>query len=143
MQGLKFILNQYKEITADMDDEKTYKKVYRIDILFDKRTISFDSKEGYSLSNKTVDGVRRVIDKRNDIDVKKGRITNGLKMKMSYQEMENHMRENSWKSVNRVNVGLYAKRLGYKVYKPMINGRICLLYVNEHIEIGNGEHSIS
>lgn len=50
---------------------------------------------------------------------------------MSYQEMEEHMRNNSWKNVNRVNVGLYAKRLGYEVYKPMINGQIFHFYVNE------------
>lgn len=56
-------------------------------------------------------------------------ITDGLKIKMSYREMEGHMRKNSYKIINRVNVGLYAKRLGYKVYKPMINGRIYHFYV--------------
>lgn len=53
---------------------------------------------------------------------------------MSYKEMEEHMRVNSWKTVNRVTVGQYARRLGYKVYKPMINGRVFHFYVNESIE---------
>ena len=150
MQGLKFILNQYRETTANMNVEKSYAKVYRIDISFDNNTIYLEPKEGYTLSNKTVEGVRRAIDKRNDVKsrfsaeakslipescitepVNLGNTSDGLKMKMSYQEMEEHMRNNSWKNVNRVNVGLYAKRLGYEVYKPMINGQIFHFYVNE------------
>ena len=130
MQGLKFILNQYRETTANMNVEKSYAKVYRIDISFDNKTIYLEPKEGYTLSNKTVEGVRRAIDKRNE-PVNLGNTSDGLKMKMSYQEMEEHMRNNSWKNVNRVNVGLYAKRLGYEVYKPMINGQIFHFYVNE------------
>jgi len=55
-------------------------------------------------------------------------------MKMSYKEMEDYMRITNWKTVNRVNVGQYARRLGYKVYRPMINGRIFHFYVNENIE---------
>lgn len=66
--------------------------------------------------------------------VKSESIVSRLKKKMSYQEMEDHMRKNSWKNVNKVTVGLYAKRLGYEVYKPMINGRICHFYVNRYIE---------
>lgn len=56
---------------------------------------------------------------------------------MSYQQMADHMKKNSLKNVNKVNVGLYAKRLGYRVYKPMIDGKVQLFYVNEHI-IENG-----
>ena len=67
MQGLKFILNQYRETTANMNVEKSYAKVYRIDISFDNKTIYLEPKEGYTLSNKTVEGVRRAIDKRNDV----------------------------------------------------------------------------
>lgn len=61
-------------------------------------------------------------------------IITGLKKTMSYQEMEDHMRQNSWKNINKVNVGLYAKRMGYEVYKPMVDGKIYHLYVNKHIE---------
>ena len=63
---------------------------------------------------------------------------NGLKKKMSYQEMEDYMSRLSLKIVNYVNVGVYAKQLGYTVYKPMINRRVCHFYVNENInEYGN------
>jgi hypothetical protein len=58
----------------------------------------------------------------------------GLKQKMTYREMADHMSRNSLKTVNRVNVGTYAKRLGYRVYKPMIKGKVCHFYLNEHIE---------
>lgn len=53
---------------------------------------------------------------------------------MSFQEMADHMRKHSLKTINRVNVGVYAKRLGFRVYKPMIDGRIYHFYLNEHIE---------
>ena len=49
MQGLKFILNQYRETTANMNVEKSYAKVYRIDISFDNKTIYLEPKEGYTL----------------------------------------------------------------------------------------------
>ena len=59
----------------------------------------------------------------------------GLKKKMSYEEMAEHMRKNSLKAVNRVNVGLYAKGLGFRVYKPMIHGQVCHFYINEYLQI--------
>ena len=106
-----------------MNVEKSYDKVYRIDISFDKKTIYLKSKEGYTLSNKTVEGIRRAIDKRNDVKsrfsaeakslipkmgndcqlpdsgitepINWGSTSDGLKMKMSYQEMEEHIHNNS------------------------------------------------
>ena len=42
--------------------------------------------------------------------------------------------EHTGKFANRVSVGRYAKKLGYAVYKPMINGRICQFYVNPSIK---------
>lgn len=56
---------------------------------------------------------------------------------MTYPEMADHMGRNSLKTVNRVNVGIYAKRLGYRVYKPMIRGKVCHFYINEYIS-GDG-----
>lgn len=53
--------------------------------------------------------------------------------RMTFEEMSQHMKENSFIIPNRVTVGRYAKNHGYKVYKPMINGRINLFYVNNDI----------
>lgn len=52
---------------------------------------------------------------------------------MTYQQMAEHMKGNSHKTVNKVNVGLYAKHLGFRVYKPMVNGKILHYYINEYI----------
>lgn len=56
-----------------------------------------------------------------------------FKRRMTFEEMSKHMKENSFIIPNRVTVGKYAKNNGYKVYKPMINGRISLFYVNNNI----------
>ena len=56
-----------------------------------------------------------------------------LKRRMSFQEMSQHMIENTSKIANRVTVGMYAKKLGYQVYKPMIDGKIRHYYVNDTI----------
>jgi len=56
-----------------------------------------------------------------------------LKRRMTVEEMVQHMNEHSCKIPNRVTVGRYARQLGYKVYKPMINRKICLFYVNEQM----------
>ena len=57
----------------------------------------------------------------------------GLKNRMTFDEMAMHMKEHSFKLPSRVTVGKYAKELGYRVYKPMINGKIILFYVNENL----------
>lgn len=44
-----------------------------------------------------------------------------LKRRMTYEEMARYLSETTGKVVNRVSVGRYAKKLGYRVYKPMIN----------------------
>jgi hypothetical protein len=59
----------------------------------------------------------------------------GLKKKMTYDEMVEVFRNNSLRSVNKVNVGMFAKSLGFHVYKPMIKGRICHFYINEKISL--------
>lgn len=136
-----------KLLEVESESTKIPDKISKIEISLGRKTIYFNPGEDYSLSNKTVEGIRRAVDKRNDLPPKdlKSRsvseeeylnpcIAQGLKMKMSYKEMEEHMRVNSWKTVNRVTVGQYARRLGYKVYKPMINGRVFHFYVNESIE---------
>jgi len=152
---------------AEFKTTKIPNKVYQIEIKFGNKTIYFDPLEGAYVDRKTIEGVCAALDKRKDLsnkeDVKKRfikeaesltlqiendsqlalpRITDPVKLKkkMSYQEMEGHMRSNSWgwKSVNKVNVGLYAKRLGYEVYKTMINGQVCHFYINKHIEESNG-----
>ena len=48
---------------------------------------------------------------------------------MTYDEMRQHMEKNSFKIPNKVNVGKYARQLGYRVYKPMINGKLNFFYV--------------
>ena len=50
---------------------------------------------------------------------------------MTFQEMKMHMETHTTKLANRVTVGLYAKSLGYRVYKPMIAGKLLFYYVND------------
>ena len=54
-----------------------------------------------------------------------------LKAKMTFEEMARHMEEHTYRIANRVNVGRYAREMGYRVYKPMIDGRIYLFYIND------------
>lgn len=56
-----------------------------------------------------------------------------LKKRMTFDEMAVHLVENTGKVANRVTVGRYAKKLGYTVYKPMINRKIRHCYLNEAI----------
>jgi hypothetical protein len=142
------IENTYiKLLEGESESTKTLHDITQIEISLGNKTIYFNPGEGSSISNKTVEGIRLAVDKRNDLQQKnlKSRsvseeeylnpcMAQGLKMKMSYKEMEDYMRITNWKTVNRVNVGQYARRLGYKVYRPMINGRIFHFYVNENIE---------
>lgn len=41
------------------------------------------------------------------------------------------MEEHTARVVNRVTVGRYARSLGYRVYKPMIKGKMHLFYIRE------------
>lgn len=52
---------------------------------------------------------------------------------MTFDEMAQHMIENTVKVANRITVGKYAKKLGYGIYRPMIEGRVMFYYVNEKI----------
>lgn len=56
-----------------------------------------------------------------------------LKRTMTLDEMARHMKENSFLIPNRVTIGKYARKLGYQVYKPMRDGRVTHLYVNNDI----------
>lgn len=56
-----------------------------------------------------------------------------LKRKMTFDQMARHMEEHTYKVANRVNVGIYARSLGYHTYKPMIAGKLQFFYVNEAI----------
>ncbi len=56
-----------------------------------------------------------------------------LKKRMTYDEMAKHLVENTGRVANRVTVGRYAKKLGYTVYKPMINRKIRHCYLNDAI----------
>ena len=56
-----------------------------------------------------------------------------LKKRMTFDEMAAHLVENTGKVANRGTVGRYAKKLGYTVYKPMINRKIRHCYLNEAI----------
>lgn len=57
-----------------------------------------------------------------------------LKSRMTVEEMSVYLTEHTGKFANRVSVGRYAKKLGYSVYKPMRNGKICHFYVNPSIK---------
>ena len=52
-----------------------------------------------------------------------------LKSKMTFDEMARHLVATTGKIANRVSVGKHAKALGYKVYKPMNNGKIIPFYL--------------
>jgi hypothetical protein len=54
-----------------------------------------------------------------------------LKNRMTVEEMSEHLVEHTGKIANRVTVGRYARKLGYKVYKPMIEGRIRHFYLKD------------
>lgn len=56
-----------------------------------------------------------------------------LKPKMTFEEMARHMEENTYRVANRVSVGRYARRLGYRVYKPVIDGRQYFFYVEDNL----------
>ncbi len=62
-----------------------------------------------------------------------------LKKRMTYDEMARHLVENTGKVANRVTVGRYAKKLGYRVYKPMINRKIIHCYLNDAIMDSDNE----
>ena len=56
-----------------------------------------------------------------------------FKKRMTFEEMAEHMEEHTPLIANRVTVGVYAKQNGYRVYKPMIAGRLAFYYVNDSI----------
>ena len=56
-----------------------------------------------------------------------------LKRRMTYEEMARYLSETTGKEVIRVSVGLYAKKLGYIDYKPMINRKIQHCYLTDAI----------
>lgn len=64
-----------------------------------------------------------------------------LKRRMTVEEMAQHMSEHSCKIPNKVTVGRYARQLGYKVYKPMIDRKIHQFYINEQMpaELPDGQ----
>lgn len=56
-----------------------------------------------------------------------------LKKRMTFEEMATYFEEMTGKFATRVSVGKYARKLGYQVYKPMINGKLGFFYINENI----------
>ena len=54
-----------------------------------------------------------------------------LKRRMTYEEMARYLSETTGKVVNRVSVGRYAKKLGYRA---MINRKIQHCYLNDAIQ---------
>lgn len=56
-----------------------------------------------------------------------------LKQRMTFDEMARHLVSTTGKVANRVTVGKHAKKLGYRVYKPMIGGKIHHCYINDAI----------
>ena len=57
-----------------------------------------------------------------------------LKPKMNFEEMAAHMEKHTYRLANRVSVGMYAKKLGYRVEKQMRDGKILFFYINEKIQ---------
>lgn len=53
-----------------------------------------------------------------------------LKRTMTYEEMAAHMVKHSFRHLNRVNVGKYARMKGYQVYKYMVDRKRHFVYVN-------------
>ena len=62
-----------------------------------------------------------------------------MKKRMTFDEMAAHLVENTGKVPNRVTVGRYARKLGYTVYKPMINRKIRHCYLNGAIREETGD----
>lgn len=56
-----------------------------------------------------------------------------LKKRMTFEEMASYFEEMTGKFASRVSVGKYARKLGYQVYKPMIDGKLGFFYINENI----------
>jgi hypothetical protein len=56
---------------------------------------------------------------------------------MTFDEMASHLKEHSFKLPGRINVGKYARELGFDVYKPMVRGKILFFYVNNNIPADN------
>lgn len=52
---------------------------------------------------------------------------------MTFNQMQKHLMVHTCLTPNRVTVGKYARRNGYRPYKPMIGGRLRFYYVNEAI----------
>ena len=53
---------------------------------------------------------------------------------MTYAQMQQHLTEHTCIVPNRVTVGRYARRNGYRPYKPMIGGHLQFYYVNEKMQ---------
>ena len=57
-----------------------------------------------------------------------------LNRRMTFEEMEQHMVENTTKIPSKTAVGRYAKSLGYTTYRPMVNKKVVCFYVNDKIK---------
>lgn len=53
---------------------------------------------------------------------------------MTYEEMAEHMAQHSYKHINRVNVGKYARMKGFQVYKWMVDRQRHFCYVNPNLQ---------
>jgi hypothetical protein len=60
-----------------------------------------------------------------------------LKQRMTFDEMAGHMKEHTFMLPSYVTVGKYARQLGFKVYRPMVEGKKYFFYVNESIPCGS------
>ena len=57
-----------------------------------------------------------------------------LKRTMTYEEMAAHMAQHTFKRINRVNVGKYARMKGFQVYKWMVDRQRHFCYVNPNLQ---------
>lgn len=56
-----------------------------------------------------------------------------FKKRMTFNEMAQYLTENTSHIPNRVTVGKFAKKMGYKTYKPMIKRKVFFYYVKENV----------
>lgn len=54
-----------------------------------------------------------------------------LRNTMTYAEMSRYMQRKTNLAPTKVNIGGYAKKMGYKVYKPTINKKLRFFYVRD------------
>ena len=56
-----------------------------------------------------------------------------LKKRMTYEEMAEYFENETGKFATKTSVGKFARKLGYEIYKPYLDGVLHFFYVNPNI----------